>query len=125
MRELARRHFQRRRDPDFQSRKPFMIRHIVFIKFRPELEAAQIEEKLQAVVALKGKIGGILSITAGENNSPESLEKGFRHGFVVDFTDGAARDAYLPHPEHAKVGKSLVEAADGGIEGILVFDYAI
>lgn len=102
-----------------------MIRHIVLIKFRPELKAAQIEERLQAVVALKKKIGGILSITAGENNSPENLEKGFRHGFVVDFTDGAARDAYLPHPEHAKVGKSLVEAADGGIEGILVLDYAI
>ncbi|MEL4376092.1 Dabb family protein [Brucella cytisi] len=51
-------------------------------------------------------------------------KKGFRHGFVVDFTDSAARDAYLPHPEHAKVGKSLVEAAEGGIEGILVFDYA-
>ncbi|MBD4746448.1 Dabb family protein, partial [Xanthomonas citri pv. citri] len=28
------------------------------------------------------------------------------------------------HPEHAKVGKSLVEAAEGGIDGILVFDYA-
>jgi len=100
-----------------------MIRHIVLVKFRSELGAAQIEEKLQAVVALKDKIGGILSITA-ENNSPENLEKGFRHGFVVDFTDSAARDAYLPHPEHAKVGKSLVEAAEGGIEGILVFDYA-
>jgi len=102
-----------------------MIRHIVLIKFRPDLAAAQIEEKLQSVVALKGKIGGILSITAGENNSPENLEKGFGHGFVVDFADSAARDAYLPHPEHAKVGKSLVEAAEGGIEGVLVFDYAI
>lgn len=102
-----------------------MIRHIVLIKFSPEVGAAQIEEELQAVVALKDKIGGILSITAGENNSPENLEKGFRHGFVVDFTDSAARDAYLPHPEHAKVGKSLVEASEGGIEGILVFDYAL
>ncbi|MBQ0710887.1 MULTISPECIES: Dabb family protein [unclassified Ochrobactrum] len=102
-----------------------MIRHIVLIKFRPDLAAAQIEERLQSVVALKGKIDGILSITAGENNSPENLEKGFRHGFVVDFADSAARDAYLPHPEHAKVGKSLVEAAEGGIEGVLVFDYAI
>jgi len=102
-----------------------MIRHIVLIKFRPDLAAAQIEERLQSVVALKGKIDGILSITAGENNSPENLEKGFGHGFVVDFADSAARDAYLPHPEHAKVGKSLVEAAEGGIEGILVFDYAL
>ncbi|WP_273791975.1 Dabb family protein [Brucella anthropi] len=102
-----------------------MIRHIVLIKFRPELAAVEIEEKLQAVVALKDRIGGILSITAGENNSPENLEKGFRHGFVVDFTDEAARDAYLPHPDHVKVGKSLVEAAEGGIEGILVFDYTL
>lgn len=102
-----------------------MIRHVVLIKFRPELAVAQIEERLQSAVALKDKIDGILSITAGENNSPENLEKGFRHGFIVDFTDSAARDAYLPHPEHARVGKSLVEAAEGGIEGILVFDYAI
>jgi len=124
MKDIACRHFRRRRDL-LQSGKRFMIRHIVLIKFRPELEAAQIEERLQSVVALKDKIGGILSVTAGENNSPENLEKGFRHGFVVDFADDAARDAYLPHPEHAKVGKSLVEAAEGGIEGILVFDYAI
>ncbi|PQA72550.1 Dabb family protein [Brucella oryzae] len=102
-----------------------MIRHIVLIKFSSELDAAQIQERLQAIVALKDKIGGILSITAGENSSPENLEKGFRHGFVVDFADSAARDIYLPHPEHAKVGKSLVEAAEGGIEGILVFDYTL
>ena len=47
------------------------------------------------------------------------------HGFVVDFRDAAARDAYLPHPEHMKVGKALVEAAQGGVEGILVFDYEV
>ncbi len=52
-----------------------MIRHIVLIKFSSELDAAQIQERLQAIVALKDKIGGILSITAGENSSPENLEK--------------------------------------------------
>ncbi|HHV70537.1 MAG TPA: Dabb family protein, partial [Ochrobactrum intermedium] len=69
MKDIACRHFRRRRDL-LQSGKRFMIRHIVLIKFRPELEAAQIEERLQSVVALKDKIGGILSVTAGENNSP-------------------------------------------------------
>lgn len=102
-----------------------MIRHIVLIKFKPELDSGAIELALASVVALKGKIKGIISVTAGANNSPERLEKGFRHGFVVDFADAAARDAYLPHPEHVKVGKALVEAADGGIDGILVFDYEI
>jgi len=102
-----------------------MIRHIVLIKFKPELDGAAIDQALASVVALKGKIDGIISVTTGTNNSPEGLEKGFRHGFVVDFTDAAARDAYLPHPEHVKVGTGLVEAAEGGLDGILVFDYEI
>jgi len=102
-----------------------MIRHIVLIKFKRELDGAAIERALASVVALKGKIDGIVSVTTGANNSPEGLEKGFRHGFVVDFADAAARDAYLPHPEHVKVGKGLVEAAEGGVDGILVFDFDI
>ncbi|MBB5700319.1 hypothetical protein FHS76_000157 [Ochrobactrum daejeonense] len=102
-----------------------VIRHIVLIKFRPELGPDEIAARLDAVVALKDRIDGIVAITTGANNSPERLEKGFRHGFVVDFADSAARDAYLPHPAHVDVGKSLVEAADGGLDGILVFDYEI
>lgn len=102
-----------------------MIRHVVLINFKPELDGAAISQALNSVVKLKDKIDGILAVTAGANTSPENLEKGYRHGFVVDFRDAAARDAYLPNPEHVKVGKALVEAAHGGIEGILVFDYEV
>jgi hypothetical protein len=102
-----------------------MIRHVVLINFKPELDGTAISQALNSVAGLKDKIDGIVTITTGANNSPENLEKGFRHGFVVDFRDAAARDAYLPHPEHMIVGKALVEAAQGGIEGILVFDYEI
>ena len=102
-----------------------MIRHVVLINFRPELDEYAINLALNSVALLKDKIDGILAVTAGANNSPENLEKGFRHGFVIDFRDAAARDAYLPHPEHTKVGKGLVEAAQGGVAGILVFDYEI
>lgn len=100
-----------------------MIRHIVLIRFRSDVEPAQIKAAFDQVVALRGKIDGIVAITAGENNSPEALEKGFKHGFVVDFTDAAARDAYLPHPDHVVVGGKLVELAENGLDGILVFDY--
>lgn len=102
-----------------------MIRHIVLIRFKSTLDRAAIEQALRAVTALKDKIGGILAVSTGTSNSPEGLEKGFRHGFVIDFVDAAARDAYLPHPEHVKVGTALVEAAEGGIDGILVFDLEI
>lgn len=100
-----------------------MIRHIVLIRFRSDVEPAQIEAAFDQVVALREKIDGIVAITAGKNVSPESLEKGFMHGFVVDFTDAAARDAYLPHPDHVIVGGKLVELAENGLDGILVFDY--
>jgi hypothetical protein len=102
-----------------------MIRHVVLINFKPELDDTAVSLALNSVVKLKDKIDGILAVTAGANNSPENLEKGYRHGFVVDFRDAASRDAYLPHPEHVKVGKALVEAAQGGTAGILVFDYDV
>ncbi|MGO1162100.1 Dabb family protein [Brucella pseudogrignonensis] len=100
-----------------------MLRHIVLVKFRSEVLAAEIDAALDQVAALREKIDGIVGISAGANISPEALEKGFRHGFVVDFTDEAARDAYLTHPDHVVVGGKLVELAEGGIDGILVFDY--
>ncbi len=102
-----------------------MIRHVVLLKFRRDVTPQRIDGLLAEVAALKDKIGGILSVSGGANNSPEGLEKGFAHGFVVDFADAAARDAYLPHPEHVKVGGRLVDAAEGGLDGILVFDYAV
>jgi len=100
-----------------------MLRHIVLVKFRSEVTSTQIDAALNQVVALREKIAGIVAVSVGANTSPEALEKGFRHGFVVDFTNEAARDAYLPHPDHVVVGSKLVELAEGGIDGILVFDY--
>lgn len=99
-----------------------MIRHIVLVRFREELDHAEIDRLLKSVHALKDRIPGILAVSSGADGSPEGLDKGFAHGFVVDFADAAARDAYLPHPAHVEVGKSLVAAAKDGISGILVFD---
>ena len=99
-----------------------MIRHVVFVKFKPSEEVDKIFDALKA---LQHKIPGIISITTGKDNSPEGLQRGNTHGFTVDFVDVAARDAYLPHPEHQKVGAMIVAAAEGGIEGITVVDWTV
>lgn len=101
-----------------------MLRHIVLLKFRPDITPTAIDTVFNEIVALREKIDGIIAITLGSNISPEGLEKGFHHGFVVDFIDEAARDVYLPHPDHVVAGGKLVELAEGGIDGILVFDYS-
>ncbi len=102
-----------------------MIRHIVLTKLRSDLSAAETEALLTALHGMKSTIPGIVAITAGANNSPEGLDRGHSHGFTVDFVDAAARDAYLPHPEHVRLAKSLLAATEGGVEGILVLDFEI
>ena len=61
----------------------------------------------EAFKALKNKIPGILSFEYGVNNSPENLNKGFTHVYLLTFENAAARDTYLPHPEHKKFGELL------------------
>ncbi len=97
-----------------------MIRHIVLVRFKPEADTSKV---FAALKDLQGKINGIISISAGADTSPEGLQRGNTHGFTVDFIDAAARDAYLPHPEHQKVGGMIVAAAEGGIDGITVLDW--
>lgn len=83
------------------------VKHIVVFKFKSTATTAQIAEVTEAFKALKGKIPGIVSFEFGTNNSPENLNKGFTHIYLLTFTSAAARDAYLPHPEHKKFGELL------------------
>jgi hypothetical protein len=97
-----------------------MIRHVVLVQFRAN---SDVETIFAALKALQGKIDGIQSISCGPDNSPEGLQRGHTHGFTVDFRDAKSRDAYLPHPEHQKVGGMIVAAAEGGIDGVTVLDW--
>jgi Stress responsive A/B Barrel Domain len=102
-----------------------MIRHIVLVRFRSDVTEAQIAAIFADLQAIKAILPGVLGITSGRSESPEQMERGYMHGFVVDFTDWAALDAYQNHPDHKRVGAALVAGAVGGIEGILVFDLAV
>ncbi|HPH47347.1 MAG TPA: Dabb family protein [Chryseolinea sp.] len=91
----------------FMYIKSTEVKHIVIFKYKEKTTPAQIEEVTQAFKALKGKIPGIVSFEYGVNNSPENLNKGFTHAYLLTFKDVASRDAYLPHPEHNKFGELL------------------
>ena len=102
-----------------------MIRHIVLVKFKDDLDPAEIDDIFAELHSIEGKIDGLLSITSGRSESPEKIERGYMHGFVVDFADWAALDRYQIHPDHKKLGARLVANAVGGIDGILVFDLPV
>ena len=103
-----------------------MIRHCVFIRFRPEISAGERQALMADIAGLKEKLPGILAVHTGANVSPETgMDKGYSDGFIVDFDGPAARDAYLEDPGHREVGGRLVAASVGGVEGILVYDIEV
>ena len=84
-----------------------MLYHVVSLKFKPEAKPEQIKAVEQAFAELKTKIPGITGLSWGTNNSPEKLNKGYTHCFVLTFASEKDRDAYLPHPDHKAFGKVL------------------
>lgn len=99
-----------------------MIRHIVLVRFRPDVSGARIDALFAELHAIEGKVPGLLSITSGRSESPEQMERGYMHGFVVDFEDWDGLAAYQVHPDHRRLGTGLVDHAVDGKDGILVFD---
>ncbi len=99
-----------------------MIRHIVLMKARPDVSEAHIAAIFADLAAIQAKLPGILAVHAGRSESPEQIERGYMHGFTIDFTDWDALAAYQAHPDHKRAGAALVAASEGGLDGILVFD---
>ena len=99
-----------------------MIRHCVLCRFRDDVSDDDKDAVYAALDALKEAVPGIVGASFGPNVSPEGVAQGFDDGFVIDFADAGARDAYLSHPDHVRAGAALVALLDGGVEGLVVFD---
>ena len=95
------------------------VSHLVSFKFKETATPEQIKEVETAFQDLKKKIPQIVSMEWGTNNSPENLNKGFTHGFVLTFTTEKDRDAYLVHPDHKAFGKLV----GGVLADVFVLDF--
>lgn len=96
-----------------------LLRHVVLFQFQEEATPAQVDEVVQAFGQLPGKIKEIHSYEWGVNNSPEGLNKGLTHCFLVTFKSEADRAAYLPHPAHQEFVKLLKPI----LKDVTVVDY--
>ena len=101
-----------------------MVHHVVLFRFRADLAEGEVASLFEALRALRQAIPGISGFQGGAHNSSEGLSQGFTHGFTMTFTDAAARDAYLPHPEHQRVVELLLPLLEGGLDGVLTFDFS-
>jgi hypothetical protein len=104
-----------------QSTASGPVRHVVVFKYKPTATPDQIGQVTRAFAALQQSIPGITAFEHGVNNSPENKNLGFTHVYLMTFTDAAARDTYLPHPEHRKFGQLLGQL--GILDDAFVVDY--
>lgn len=99
------------------------VKHVVLFRFKSSTPESRIKEIYAALDGLCEKIPGLVDFSGGAYSSGEGLNKGFTHGFVMTFESAAARDAYLPHPEHEVVKSKILGELDGGLDGVVAFDW--
>ncbi|MBD0864994.1 MAG: Dabb family protein [Rhodobacteraceae bacterium] len=99
-----------------------MIRHIVLTRFKPDVTEAKIAQIYAGLAAVTDRLEGARGFTGGRSESPEQIERGYMHGFVVDFDDWDVLQRYADDPEHQALGAQVVEHAVGGTDGIVVLD---
>ena len=80
------------------------LQHVVLFKFKPEATPEKVAEIVAEFEALPSKIKEIKDFKWGTNNSPEKLDKGLTHAFILTFANEKDRDTYLPHPAHKAFG---------------------
>ena len=95
------------------------LRHVVIFKFKESSTPADIKEVETAFGKLPSQIKEIKDYEWGLNNSPEGLNKGFTHCFLVTFDSEEDRAIYLPHPAH----KAFVDVLSPHLDDVMVIDY--
>lgn len=95
------------------------LRHVVMMRFKEDTTPAEIDEIVTRFAALKNQVPGIEAFECGENNSPEGKNDGLSHCFLLTFATAEARDAYLPHADHA----AFAGWVRRWVEKVVVVDY--
>ena len=97
-----------------------VLRHAVFFSFKESSSEADVQSVVDAFRALPAKIDVITEFQSGTNNSPEGLDDGFTHCFLLTFADDAGRSAYIPHPAHSG---EFADVLRPHMDKVFVFDY--
>ncbi|MFO7847548.1 MAG: Dabb family protein [Balneolaceae bacterium] len=104
---------------DSETEMTEQLRHVVLFKFTESSTEDDIQQIEEAFATLPSQIDEIKDFEWGTNNSPEGLDKGFTHSFLVTFDSEEGRDIYLPHPAH----QEFVDLVGPHVDDVMVVDY--
>jgi len=97
-----------------------LYRHVVLFKFFDKTSPETVESIEDAFRALCAELTFVSGFEWGRNSSPENLNEGFTHCFIVTFHNAAGRDTYLPHPSHQAFCKKYLDPI---LEKVCVIDF--
>ncbi|KAK4452537.1 hypothetical protein QBC34DRAFT_26714 [Podospora aff. communis PSN243] len=100
--------------------KKMSVTHVVLFQFKPDLPVAEVRAACSRFLALKEACihptrqeAYVLSLRGGKDHSPEGLQNGMTHGFVVEFASVEDRDYYVnKDPAHLAFVKSIEALVD-------------
>lgn len=95
------------------------VHHVVLLQFKAGTLEKRVADLFAALGRLQQTIAGIVHFCGGPYSSPEGMNQGYSHGFVMTFTSAAARNGYLNHPEHEKVKAEFLPL----LEKVVAFDF--
>lgn len=85
--------------------RPMSVVHMVWFRFREDVEQARRDEHAALLEGLRGRVPGILGLEVGWNFTDRA--RGAQLGLLVRLESRAALDAYQVHPDHVVVGRGL------------------
>lgn len=104
------------------------VTHTVLFQFKSDLPITEVKAACARFLALKNACihpvhneNYILSLKGGKDHSPEGLQNGITHGFVVEFASVEDRDYYVTKdPTHTAFVKSIEDL----VEKAIVVDFS-
>ncbi|KAK4234244.1 hypothetical protein C8A03DRAFT_37984 [Achaetomium macrosporum] len=103
------------------------VTHTVLFRFKSDVNPDEVKAACARFLSLKNtcirpasNVAYIKSLKGGKDNSPEGLQNGITHGFVVEFDSVEDRDYYVSKdPSHL----AFVASIDGLVEKAVVVDF--
>ncbi len=95
-----------------------MLVHTVLMKTKPNARPAELRDLTLRIRLLASTFSGVGSFAVGRNVTEEPLDQGYSFGFILNFADHGALDAYHVNPAHMAVSFLIRDVASE----ILVFD---
>jgi hypothetical protein len=97
------------------------LRHVVLFTFKSTSSAKSVDSVVKAFNNLYGSVPQVKKMEWGLNMSPEHLDQGFTHCFVLTFSSEKDLASYQLHPAH----KAFQTILKPHMDKVFVVDYFV